>query len=129
MALRKADAQLEGGDISIGVAEDPAHKDQPYYIPPARVDQARKMIEEGRKKGIKFFLPVDSVLEDGRVVEKLSPTDQQFDIGPKSSELFERAIGEFMELNGSVAFYNGVFGMFENPKFESGTKRFIPQLK
>ncbi len=129
MALLKADAQIEGTDFCIGVAEDAGHKDQPFYIPPARVDQARRMIEEGRKKGIKFFLPVDSVLEDGRVVEKLSPTDQQFDIGPKSSELFEQAIGEFMELNGSVAFYNGVFGKFEDPKFEQGTKRFIPQLK
>jgi phosphoglycerate kinase len=41
MALRKADAQIEGGDVSIGVAEDPAHKDQPYYIPPARVTSSQ----------------------------------------------------------------------------------------
>jgi phosphoglycerate kinase len=129
MALKKADAQLEGADMSIGVAEDPGHKDQPYYIPTARVEQARRMLEEGRKKGIKFFLPVDSVLADGRVVDKLQPGDQQFDIGPKSSEIFEQAVHEFIELDGAVAFHNGVFGMFEDPKFEGGTKRFIPQLK
>jgi phosphoglycerate kinase len=129
MALRKAEAQLEGREFCIGVAEDPSHKDQPYYIPPARVEQARRMIEDGREKGIKFFLPVDYVIQDGRVVEKLAPTDQQFDIGPKSSDLFAQAIGEFIDLKGAVAFYNGVFGMFEDSRFEQGTKRFIPQIK
>ena len=42
---------------------------------------------------------------------------------------FELEIGEFMKLQGAVAFYNGVFGMFEDPRFEGGTRRFIPQLK
>ena len=129
MALRKADAQLEGSDFCIGVAEDPAHKDQPYYIPPSRVEHAKRIIAEGRKKGIKFVLPVDSVIQDGSVVEKLKPGDQQFDVGPKTGELFEREIDEFMKLNGAVAFYNGVFGMFEDPRFEEGTRRFMPQLK
>jgi phosphoglycerate kinase len=129
MALLKASAQLEGRELSIGAAEDPANKDQPFYIPPERIAQAKRMIADGTKKGIKFFLPVDFVIQDGSVVDKLKPGDQQLDIGPKTSELFEFAVGEFMELNGSVAFYNGVFGKFEDPKFEQGTKRFIQQLK
>ncbi|MEX0611059.1 MAG: phosphoglycerate kinase, partial [Pirellulales bacterium] len=129
MALRKAAAQLEGEDFCIGVAEGPAHKDQPYYIPRERIEQAKRMIASGREKGIKFALPVDWVIQDGSVVEQLKPGDQAFDIGPKTSELFERAVDEFLELQGAVAFYNGVFGMFEDPRFEEGTRRFIPQLK
>jgi phosphoglycerate kinase len=129
MALRKAAAQVEGGDFCIGVAQDPAHKDQPYYIPPQRVEQARRLISEGRKKGIKFVLPVDSVIQDGNVVEHLKPGDQQFDVGPKTSELFEREVEEFMKLAGAVVFYNGVFGMFEDPRFEEGTRRFMPLLR
>jgi 3-phosphoglycerate kinase len=74
-------------------------------------------------------LPVDWVIQDGSVVNRLKPSDQQFDIGPKTSELFEREVGEFLEIDGAVAFHNGVFGMFEDSKFEQGTKRFIPQLK
>jgi 3-phosphoglycerate kinase len=69
------------------------------------------------------------VIQDGSVVDKLKPTDEQFDVGPKTSELFEQAVGEFMQLSGAVAFYNGVFGMFEDQRFEGGTKRFIPQIK
>jgi 3-phosphoglycerate kinase len=87
------------------------------------------MISEGRKKGIKFILPVDFVIQDGSVVDNLKPGDEQFDVGPKTSALFEEAVGDFLKLDGAVAFYNGVFGMFEDPKFEGGTKRFIPQIK
>jgi phosphoglycerate kinase len=99
-ALRKAAYLLDGKDVCLGVAEDPAHKDKPYYV-----------------------------IQDGSVVETLKPGDEQFDVGPKTNELFEREIGEFLKLGGAVAFYNGVFGMFEDPRFEGGTKRFIPQLK
>jgi phosphoglycerate kinase len=128
-ALRKAAFLLDGKNVCLGKAEDPAYKDQPYFVPQARIDQAKQMIEEGRKKGVKFVLPVDYVIQDGSVVSKLKPGDEQFDVGPKTNELFEHEIGEFMKLQGAVAFYNGVFGMFEDPRFEGGTRRFIPQLK
>jgi 3-phosphoglycerate kinase len=111
------------------VAEDPAHKDKPYYIPPERIEQAKRIVTEGRRKNIKFVLPVDWVIQDGSVVTQLKPGDQQFDIGPKTNERFEQEVGEFLQFNGAVAFHNGVFGMFEDPRFEQGTKRFIPQLK
>jgi 3-phosphoglycerate kinase len=129
MALRKAAAQLDGSDVCLGVAEDPAHADKPYYIPPGRVEQAKRMIQVGRAKGITFVLPIDSIIQDGRRVDELGPTDQQFDIGPKTSALFEHEVGEFMKMSGAVAFHNGVFGMFEDPRFEDGTRRFMPQLK
>jgi 3-phosphoglycerate kinase len=131
MALRKAAAELDGQECCIGVAEHPDHAGQPYFIPRERVDQARTMLREGRAKGIDFVLPIDSVLADGTVAERLGPTDQQLDIGPQTSRLFEEKIGEFLRHapRGSVAFHNGVFGMFEDPRFENGTKRFMPQLK
>ncbi len=128
-ALRKAAGLLDGKNFCLGKAEEPSQKDQPYFVPQARIDQAKRMIEEGRKKGIKFVLPVDFVIQDGSVVSELKPGDEQFDVGPKTTELFEHEIGEFMKLQGAVAFYNGVFGMFEDPRFEGGTRRFIPQIK
>lgn len=134
MALTKAAAELDGGTFSLGVSEDPAHADKPYYIPPERIEQAKRMVTHGRKLGIQFTFPVDFTLADGSVVEKLGPGMQQFDIGPKTSALFEKAIGEFIDATvkkgkPAIAFHNGVFGMFEDPKFEAGTKHFIGQLK
>jgi len=134
MALTKANALLAGKTFNLGVTEDPAHADKPYYIPPERIEQAKRMLERGKRQGIEFVLPVDFVLGDGRVVETLSPGDQQFDIGPKTIALFEQKIGEFIAKHKghestTVAFHNGVFGMFEDPRFEAGTKAFIAQLK
>lgn len=131
MALKKAIGELDGKPVSLGVAEDPDHSDKPYFIPADRVAQAKKMITEGRSKGIEFIVPIDSVIEDGSVVDELQPNQQQFDIGPKSSRLFEQKVGEFIAKNpsGAVAFHNGVFGMFEDTRFEAGTKNFMPQLK
>jgi phosphoglycerate kinase len=131
MALRKAAAQLDGKDCCLGLAEDPGQSDRPFHIPPPRVEQAQRMIADGRDKGIEFVLPVDSVLADGSTADELGPGDQQFDVGPKTSALFEQEVGEFLADGGQgkVAFHNGVFGMFEDPKFEEGTRRFMSQLK
>lgn len=131
MALKKAIAEIDGTECCLGLAEDPGHADKPYYIPAERIAQAKAMVTDGRAKGIEFVVPIDSVIEDGSVVESLQPDQQQFDIGPKSSELFEKRIGAFIEsaTPGTVAFHNGVFGMFEDPRFEAGTKRFTSQLK
>lgn len=131
MALKKGIGQLDGHDVSLGVAEDPAHADKPYYIPKERVEQAKKMVKDGRQKGIEFVVPVDSVIADGSVVDELQPGQQQFDVGPKTSQLFEQKIGKFIsdKPKDAVAFHNGVFGMFEDPRFEAGTKNFMPQLK
>ena len=88
-------------------------------------------------KEIQFVLPVDFVLQDGRVADSVGKGEQQFDVGPKTSEMFERKVGEFIEASQAaiaagrrtVVFHNGVFGMFEDPRFEQGTRRFVVQLK
>jgi 3-phosphoglycerate kinase len=131
MALKKGIGQLDGQDVCLGVAEDPAHSDMPYYIPKERVEQAKKMVKDGRQKGIEFVVPVDSVIADGSVVDELQPGQQQFDVGPQTSQLFEQKVGKFIsdKPKDAVAFHNGVFGMFEDPRFEAGTKNFMPQLK
>ena len=134
MALRKAAAEIDGQEFTMGVAEDPCHADKPYYIPRARIAQARTMVAEGRAKGIQFVMPVDFVLADGQVAESIGPGQQQLDVGPATGELFEEKVGEFMtehqaDTESTVVFHNGVFGKFEDPQFEEGTKRFVGQLK
>ncbi len=80
----------EGGSVArwtrlpTRVTEDPAHADKPYYIPPDRIEQAKRMVQSGRQQGIEFVLPIDFTLADGSVVTALKPGDQQFDIGPQN---------------------------------------------
>jgi phosphoglycerate kinase len=137
MALKKGAGQLDRAEVGLGLQEDPAHSDKPFFISPERIDQARHMVAEGRKKAIQFVLPIDFVLQDGRVADSVGKGEQQFDVGPKTSEFFEHKVGEFIEASKSaiaagrapVVFHNGVFGMFEDPRFEQGTRRFVAQLK
>ncbi len=133
MALAKASARLDGKEFSMGVAEDPAHGDKPYYIPPARVDQAQSMIDAGRKEGVEFVLPADYVLADGSVSTTIGPGQQQLDVGPQASDLFAAKVEEFIAADAGsqpkVAFHNGVFGKFEDSQFEAGTRKFVEQLK
>jgi phosphoglycerate kinase len=132
--LKKAAAELEGKQFDIGVAQDPAHSDKPYFIPQARIEQAKKLIAEGRQKGIEFVMPVDFVLQDGKVSKEIGPGNQQLDTGPETAKFFEQKVGEFIAAGKKqggegVAFHNGVFGMFEDPRFEEGTRQFVKQLK
>jgi phosphoglycerate kinase len=137
LALVKADAELAGKEYSLGLAEKPENKDQPWFIERSRIDQAKKMLAEGRAKGIQFVLPVDFTLADGRSSRTIGPDEQNFDVGSETSKLFADKIGEFIEgvkkrpagSPPAVAFHNGVFGMFEDPRYEAGTKNFMPQLK
>ncbi len=134
MALRKAAAEIDGKEFSLGVQEDPEHNDKPYYIPRERIAQARTMLVEGRAKGIQFVMPIDFVLADGRVSETIGPGQQQLDVGPATRKLYEDKITEFItqhqdDAANTVVFHNGVFGKFEDPQFEEGTKHFVGQLK
>jgi phosphoglycerate kinase len=74
------------------------------------------------------------VLQDGRVSPTVGAGNQQFDVGPASSALYEKAVGRFIDAHQNqqppaVVFHNGVFGMFEDPRFEEGTRKFVGQLK
>ena len=135
MALKKGFVESHGGSFSLGAAENPEYSDAPFYVSPDRVEQAKRIIADGKDNGVKFALPVDVMLEQGEIVTELGPDQAQFDIGPSSSELYEEQIAEFIEdtqpgdpNNRVVVFYNGVFGKFEEEKFAGGTKRFITQL-
>lgn len=131
MAIRKAIGQLDNEPVCLGAAEDPANSGEPWYIPEDRIAQAKAIVADGRDKGITFTVPIDSIVEDGSAKDTLEPSDQQLDIGPKSIAHFSEAVGAFIERTGGkgVAFHNGVFGVFEDPRFEAGTKAWIPELK
>ena len=134
VALKKAAEELDGREFHLGESENPANQDKPFYIAPERIEQAKRMVAESRRKGIEFVMPVDFVLQDGRVSEQIGPGNQQFDVGPASSARYAEAVGQFIEQHRAdaaetVVFHNGVFGKFEDERFEEGTRNFVGQLK
>jgi phosphoglycerate kinase len=136
IGLKKAAADLDGEEFEMGLNGDPSNKK--IYIPAERIEQARKMIEEGAENGVEFVLPIDFILEDGSAGDTIPPDGAQFDVGPKTIELQAQKVGEFIEFHKkkidaegqpAVAFHNGVFGKFEEDRFSHGTRKFIEQLK
>ena len=135
MALKKGYVEAAGGTFSLGAAENPKYSDAPFYVSSDRIEQAKRIIADGHAHGVDFALPVDVMLESGEIVEDLDPDQAQFDVGPSSSEEYEKKVADFIEKqqpgdpdNSVVAFYNGVFGKFEEERFAGGTKRFVQQL-
>jgi phosphoglycerate kinase len=131
MALRKALAQKAGTSFSIGKAEyDTSY---PAYIGPNRIEQATRILDKCAQRNIEVVLPIDYVLEDGTVSSVIPPTGAQLDVGPATRSLFREAIHRYIGLardrGRSTVFYNGVFGKFEDPLFQAGTREFIPLLK
>lgn len=142
IALKKAAADKAGEPFEMGASAveiDPVkNKPNKVYVPPARVAQAGEMLALAERNGVDVVLPVDFVLGDGTAARSIPPGAAQFDVGPETTALFERKVGEVIAYHQSqraagkgpcVAFHNGVFGKFEEPRFAVGTKNFIPQLK
>jgi phosphoglycerate kinase len=132
MALKKADAQLHGSNFCIGRAEK--EENAKCFISKDRIDQGKRIVAKCKEKNVDLVLPIDFVLDNGEISTIIPGDKTQLDIGPTTRKLIAEKIDEYIDISKklkdrSAMFYNGVFGKFEDPKFEHGTKEFIPLLK
>jgi phosphoglycerate kinase len=90
-----------------------------------QIDVAKKTLEAAKVKGVEFILQVDTVAASAfsndaeiKVVDVDSmPKDMMgLDIGPKSIELFKKALS-----GAKTVFWNGPVGVFEMEKYAAGT--------
>ena len=91
------------------------------------VPTAAAIIKEAEEKGVEFLLPIDLVaaekFEVGTKVLEVGLNDipehwMALDIGPKTGELFAKAIADA----GTIV-WNGPMGVFEMEQFIAGTQR------
>ncbi len=91
-----------------------------------KLDLAATLLNKTSQRGVQMYLPIDhvvarsaepagerSVTEDVHVPEGM----MGFDIGPQSVQFFHGLLG-----NARTIFWNGPMGMFEDPRFEDGTR-------
>ncbi len=92
-----------------------------------RLDEARNIVAQAMKNGVRLLLPFDSVVADafkGDAKTEISESDaintegMALDIGPKAAE-FARTI----LLNSKTILWNGPMGVFEMEAFANGTKK------
>jgi phosphoglycerate kinase len=90
---------------------------------------AERLIIETRQHGIELLLPSDLVLDDGSVAEKIPADRAQRDIGPRTrAEFSTRLLSYGAKHPGSILFYNGVAGQFEQEQFSHGTQSLISTI-
>ncbi|WP_437315434.1 phosphoglycerate kinase [Sorangium sp. So ce385] len=85
---------------------------------------ARTIMSKARDRGIQLLLPVDAVVASGidatqgeaASVDAIPEGTMALDIGPRSVDLFGKAIEK-----AKTVFWNGPMGLFETPAFSKGT--------
>lgn len=89
---------------------------------PDQVDTCKRLLEQSKASGKTIYLPedltgVDAAGEYATFGIRLPEGAKGFDIGPGSAAAFTDVI-----MDARTVFWNGPMGMFEDPRFEAGTR-------
>jgi len=124
--LEKVDTLIIGGGMAYTFAVAQGGKVGNSLLEADKVEYAKEMMKKAEEKGVKFLIPVDTVItkefkndtEFKTVPTKEIPDGWQgLDIGEKSRELFAEAIK-----NAKTVVWNGPMGVFEFANFAKGTE-------
>lgn len=124
--LEKVDTLIIGGGMAYTFIKALGHEIGTSLLEEDKVAYAKEMMDKAQAKGVKLLLPVDVVYAD-RFAEDAQPHITEgrdipadcmgLDIGPKTRELFVKAVKE-----SKTVVWNGPMGVFEFENFANGTK-------
>ena len=123
--LEKVDTLIIGGGMAYTFSKAQGGEIGNSLLDEERIELAKDMMKAAEEKGVKFLLPVDTVIandfdnptEIKTVDAGMIPAGWQgLDIGPKTIELFSDAVK-----SAKTVVWNGPMGVFEKPEFAKGT--------
>ena len=123
--IDKVDALVIGGGMAYTFAKAQGGSVGDSLLEEDKIELSREIMEKAKAKGVKFLLPIDTVIADdfsNDANTKIVPTGeipagwQGVDIGPKTRELFAETIKA-----AKTVVWNGPMGVFEFPNFAKGT--------
>ena len=86
-----------------------------------RLEYAKGLLENHSSK---ILLPIDIVTQNGvKNIDEIERDDIGYDIGPKTITMYNEAL-----INSKLVLWNGPLGMFEDEKYENGTKKVLKFL-
>lgn len=124
--LEKVDNLIIGGGMSYTFAKAQGGSIGDSLLESDKIDFVLELMEKAKAKGVKLYLPVDTVIskafandaEQGMATSGEIPDGWMgLDIGPKSRELFAEVI-----MASKTILWNGPMGVFEMDSFDKGTK-------
>jgi len=123
--LDKVDKVIIGGGMAFTFLKAQGYQIGTSLVEDDLLDEARTVMIKARKKGVKFYLPVDVIVapEFSDTVPAKYVTSQEIpdgwmglDIGPASSRLFRSVLNDAQTI-----IWNGPMGVYEMDKFAKGS--------
>ena len=130
--LGKVDQILIGGGMSYTFFKAMGYEIGKSLLDEECIEVSKEILAKAKDAGVEMLLPVDTVCTDdfeaNNVIEVYDsdkiPADMMgMDIGPKTIALYKDVIAK-----AKTIVWNGPMGVFENPKFETGTKAIAEAL-
>ena len=128
--LDKVDVLIVGGGMAYTFKKAQGFGIGNSLLEADRMDYALEMIQKAKDKGVELLLPVDHVVAqefsndaEFKVVDEIEDGWSGFDIGPKSIDLFVKALD-----GAKTVVWNGPMGVFEFPNFAKGTLKVAETL-
>lgn len=123
--LDKVDTLIIGGGMAYTFMKADGEEIGTSLVEDDYLDYAKEMEAKAEEKGVKFLIPVDTVVAKefkndapSRIAERgdIQADEMGLDIGPKTRELFADAVKD-----AKTVVWNGPMGVFEMPNFAQGT--------
>ncbi|MCK9909822.1 phosphoglycerate kinase, partial [Microbacteriaceae bacterium K1510] len=123
--LTKVDTLIIGGGMANTFIKAEGHSVGASLCEEDKLDLARSLMEQAKKRGVQLLMPVDVVVADrfAADAEKRTVAADEIpdgwmalDIGPQSIKLFRDAI-----VSSKTVVWNGPMGVFELDAFAGGT--------
>ena len=120
--LNTVDALVIGGAMCFTFLAPQGYPIGASLWEPDQVDTCKRLLEQSKASGKTIYLPedltgVDANGEYATFGIRLPEGAKGFDIGPGSAAAFTDVI-----MDARTVFWNGPMGMFEDPRFEAGTR-------
>ena len=117
--LDKADTIIIGGGMAYTFLQAQGYNIGNSIVALDLIEEAKKILQNAKKKGIKILLPVDHVAMYENKVIKTKTLERGmvgFDIGRQTIKLFKNEIK-----NAKQVVWNGPVGKYEDKRFKKGT--------
>ncbi len=123
--LDKVDKVIIGGGMAFTFLKAQGYEIGNSLVEDELLDEARTVMIKARKKGVKFYLPVDVVVAQDfkeHSIAKYLPAQEipenwmGLDIGPASSRLFREVL-----YDAQTILWNGPMGVYEWDRFSKGS--------
>jgi len=124
--LDKVDNLLIGGGMAYTFAKAQGGNIGNSLVESDKLDLALELIEKAKAKGVKLYLPTDSVIADAFSADANTDAANNdnikegwmgLDIGPDAIKQYKEVVA-----SSKTILWNGPMGVFEMEKFEAGTK-------